>query len=630
MRKRGGSSSRRRNWKAWEVLPALLIVSIVGVDAMAGQIGKVKASGDTEKAAIEDGIRKASVKVLKDHYGFRPAHPISQRILKMPIDVLKNEVIAFPPKGRIRKRSGSYSGTLKFSSNDDGLEAFVTKTVSKYLEDSYVKNVGAVFTLSITAPGQSLDGQSKEKFSVNINEELRTVMGKYGVKLRALPQNLVQFLTSLNSSDDSASGNEYLSNIRTAINKMETSEKGRVDVIVVGDVDVRGVEPGPGGGQLVSWYLKGRVIENIAGKTPDQQNQHNFSVDGGASFGKDINDALHAISLKAAYNAVTDGILDKLTAPESATKRYVVRLCGSFSKSMRAKVKMLKGLKNVVGSGEIDAEKDNTVFTLSNSGHENALELYSALDGVFEKLDVEPEVVGNTFIVGDSPECSEAVQTVEASQAPEAADMKEVVAEAAKEALSQAVSQNGKNATFMLLRMTSRQGKASCQPLSKNLMDELRGAIEKQVQKKNLGIRFIEDSDEWVPDVAAVLGEWDNQGRGRIGLTVVIASEAGKVTVNKAFKAQSLRDQEQRCLLSVSEVSKEFTTKRKIPVVDSPFREAKGIDELTAGQRILVNARIKDTPWKIVRLPDDDHLPVGLRERRGFIYATTGPDGDLE
>jgi hypothetical protein len=609
-------------------LMVTIIVMLFSTSAVAGQIGKVKVSGKTEQEALENGIRMSAVKVLKKYYGFGPAHPISKRISGLPIDVLSQEVISLPPKGRIKKRRGSFSGKLKFSSNDNGLEAFVVRTVSKFLEDAYIQNVGAVFTFTVTAGDQNLSAKAKKNFIINLNEELRTVMGKYGVKLRALPPNLVKFLSSLSSNN--SAGNEYMENIQAAVEKMETSEKGRVDVIVFGNIDIHKVEPNSDGGVYSHWFLKGRVIENIAGKSPDQQNQHNLSVDGGGSYGDDFKSTLHTISLEAAYRAVADGVLSKLTVPESITKRLVVRLCGSVADSNRAKMKISKALKKVRGAGEFEKKKNNTVFTLSNSKHEDAMELYEDLESVFEKLNVEPEIIGNALVVGDTSECEGVMQAVKKSQPADADDLHIVLSEVAKEVVAKVKEQKGRNATAMLLHMNSRQGKVQCDPLSRLLMTKFRGTMEKEIKKRRLGIGFIDDNDDWNQDVVALVGEWDNQGRGRIGFKVIVASEAGETSVDKAFKAQSLSEQSQRCLLSTSDVSKEFSTKRKITVLDSPNREATKIDEFPRGKHILVDARIKDTPWKIVRLPDDDNLPVGMRERRGFIYATTGRDGDIE
>ena len=168
---------------------------------------------------------------------------------------------------------------------------------------------------------------------------------------------------------------------------------------------------------------------------------------------------------------------------------------------------------------------------------------------------------------------------------------------------------------------------ASCEPMASVLTARMRTALIDHVKEMGFDTRVVESVDPELVD-AVISGQWTNVGDGKVMLTVKLGDvkdlEFRDIGMAEAsFHKDSLSPEAQRCVMTFEAVEREIPIARSISVRASPSSVGKLIDRLAGGTRIWVSARVVSKGgegWFVVRLPDDDEMPVGMRERRGFVF----------
>lgn len=157
-----------------------------------------------------------------------------------------------------------------------------------------------------------------------------------------------------------------------------------------------------------------------------------------------------------------------------------------------------------------------------------------------------------------------------------------------------------------------------CGPIARQIEQSVHQAIIRSGK-----LKVVMSTPEVTDDPIIVQGTFSiNSGQG-IGLSLV----AGRGT-EKLFDGQAAMplptpgSAEAACVYVLEPDGRSYLVNRDVIARDAPMASGRHIDTFSAGQTILVEKRLRGTPWKIV---DYASKETGL-SRRVFIEANTGRD----
>ena len=167
-----------------------------------------------------------------------------------------------------------------------------------------------------------------------------------------------------------------------------------------------------------------------------------------------------------------------------------------------------------------------------------------------------------------------------------------------------------------------------CEPMASMLTSKLRSSLISHTKEMGFSVNIVESLDPTIVD-AVISGEWFNAGDGKVMLSVKMGDvkslefvDLGMVEVG--FDRDSLSPATQTCLLDFEPLDREIEISRALIVRESPTPVGKRIGRVQGKSMLWVSARVISggaEDWFVVRLPDDDEMPVGMRERRGFVFG---------
>jgi hypothetical protein len=173
-----------------------------------------------------------------------------------------------------------------------------------------------------------------------------------------------------------------------------------------------------------------------------------------------------------------------------------------------------------------------------------------------------------------------------------------------------------------------------CEPMASMLTSKLRTSLIGHVKEMGFSVNIVESLDPAMVD-AVVSGEWFNAGDGKVMLSIKMGdvkslefADLGMVEVS--FVRDSLSPAARKCLLDFEPLDREIEIDRPLIVRESPTPVGKRIDRIKGKSMVWVSAKVISQgaeDWFVVRLPDDDEMPVGMRERRGFVYGLSHHPG---
>ncbi len=212
---------------------------------------------------------------------------------------------------------------------------------------------------------------------------------------------------------------------------------------------------------------------------------------------------------------------------------------------------------------------------------------------------------------------------------PASADSYEdAVAKAAdKLAASLASRDDVKGKAVAVARVRDAAAKVVCEPLSSTLRNALRNALLERKKSFSLDFDVVEDMGSL--DVrAAIVGRWRKGPPRQVLLSLEMGDPQDRNFTSLgveevSFDYDTLPRDARKCLLKFAPVEKEVTTGTTLKVRSGPSELAPDMETMPKGSKLWVAARVI-TPglegWSVVELAPDEGLPVGLRDRRGFVY----------
>lgn len=176
----------------------------------------------------------------------------------------------------------------------------------------------------------------------------------------------------------------------------------------------------------------------------------------------------------------------------------------------------------------------------------------------------------------------------------------------------------------------------TCEPMSSILTEGLRRALIRHTERMAVKAKIVENLDPRLVR-AVVSGQWYRGANGTARLTVKLGDVTDMKFTDKAmeevrFETASLPPDARRCVLELEPIEREVIADRTIIAREAPSPIGKKIAQLEAGETMWVSARILSEgaeDWFVVRLADDDTMPMGMRERRAFAYRITLPEDVL-
>ena len=177
----------------------------------------------------------------------------------------------------------------------------------------------------------------------------------------------------------------------------------------------------------------------------------------------------------------------------------------------------------------------------------------------------------------------------------------------------------------------------TCEPMSSILTEGLRRALIRHTERMAVKAKIVEELDPRVVR-AVVSGQWYRGAEGTARLTLKLGDVTDMKFADKAmeevrFDTSSLPPDARRCVLELEPIEREVIADRAIIARETPSPVGKKIDQLEAGEAMWVSAKILSEgaeDWFVVRLADDDTMPMGMRERRAFVYGVTLPEDVLK
>ena len=172
----------------------------------------------------------------------------------------------------------------------------------------------------------------------------------------------------------------------------------------------------------------------------------------------------------------------------------------------------------------------------------------------------------------------------------------------------------------------------ACEPLASIMRSGVRRALIKHLGRMGHNATVVELTDPNVVD-AVVAGNWRRGREGTARLTVKLGDVKSMTFADLGmeeviFDTDSLPPDAQRCLLQYEPVERRVEAREPMIARSSPTPLGTRIAEITPGEPIWISARVTSEggdKWFVVRLPDDELMPVGMRERRGFVYGLVIP-----
>ncbi len=172
----------------------------------------------------------------------------------------------------------------------------------------------------------------------------------------------------------------------------------------------------------------------------------------------------------------------------------------------------------------------------------------------------------------------------------------------------------------------------ACEPLASIMQSGVRRALIKHLGRMGHNASVVELTDPDVVD-AVVAGNWRRGREGTARLTVKLGDVKSMTFADLGmeeviFETESLPPDAQRCLLQYEPVERLITAREPLFARSSPTPLGTRIAEIKVGESLWISARVTSEggdKWFVVRLSDDESMPVGMRERRGFVYGLVIP-----
>lgn len=190
----------------------------------------------------------------------------------------------------------------------------------------------------------------------------------------------------------------------------------------------------------------------------------------------------------------------------------------------------------------------------------------------------------------------------------------------------------GADTSVGIARFMGNAGVA-CEPMSSLLTGGLRRALVRHTERMGVRAKVVEELDPKVVR-AVVSGRWYRGAEGKVRLSLKLGDVSDMKFTDLAaeevtFDTGSLPPDARRCVLELEPIEREVTADRPLLAREAPSSVGKTVTRLETGETVWVSARVLSegaADWFVVRLPDDETMPVGMRERRAFVYGVTLPD----
>ncbi len=172
----------------------------------------------------------------------------------------------------------------------------------------------------------------------------------------------------------------------------------------------------------------------------------------------------------------------------------------------------------------------------------------------------------------------------------------------------------------------------TCEPMSSILTDRLRQAVIHHAERMGIPVAISEQIDPGKVQ-AVISAQWHRDVEGKVRLTFKIGDVTSMLFENLAmdevrFDETYLPPDARRCLLDLEPVEREIVATRQLLALDAPYSMGKPVTRIASGERVWVSARVLSKGaegWFVVRLSDDETMPVGMRERRAFVFDVPLP-----
>ena len=172
----------------------------------------------------------------------------------------------------------------------------------------------------------------------------------------------------------------------------------------------------------------------------------------------------------------------------------------------------------------------------------------------------------------------------------------------------------------------------ACEPMASFLISELRRKLIDAAHWMGAQVNVVENLDPGTVK-AVVSAKWLPEDAGKVRLTLTLGDVTDMtfrdIMVDAVvFDAASLPPTARRCVLKLDPVEVEVVADRALIARDSPNSTGAVIGRIGLGDPVWVSGRVVSEgaeDWFVVRLPPDETMPVGMRERRAFVYNITLP-----
>lgn len=175
-------------------------------------------------------------------------------------------------------------------------------------------------------------------------------------------------------------------------------------------------------------------------------------------------------------------------------------------------------------------------------------------------------------------------------------------------------------------------GGVACEPMASVLTSTLRRKLIDGVTWMGTPIDVVEIID--MKTVRAVVsGRWLADAGDRVRLTLTLGDISDMrfrdiVVEETVFDKGSLPPEARRCVLDLEPIDAEVKADRPLLTRDSPSSNGAVIGRIEADAPVWVTAKVVAEgveDWYVVRLPPDQTMPMGMRERKGFVYRVSLP-----
>lgn len=171
-----------------------------------------------------------------------------------------------------------------------------------------------------------------------------------------------------------------------------------------------------------------------------------------------------------------------------------------------------------------------------------------------------------------------------------------------------------------------------CEPLSSILSTALRRKLIDAALSMGSPVEVVETLDAATVK-AVVSGRWIADAGDMVRLTLTLGDVTDMrfrdIALTEAtFAKTSLPPDSRRCILDLDPIEQEVTADRALLARASPSPNGAIIGRVEPGAAVWVAARVLSEgadDWFVVRLPPDQTMPMGMRERKGFAYRVPLP-----